>query len=224
MMRASLLVASAVLLFSINTHAIPSSSARIDALSPKGCHPLAADGCSSGYHRPRLQMPLRSQGSSEIPSNMEKVEMSGVISALRGGGGLGKKLGGKNLGMLVILLSLLYLPRAMSGCKAAYVGKSVGSGPRKIQRLGCGVGLLITNLTTLAGLALVLVNSRQYDRHGRSKLKMRLTGAMIITLGMLLVIAHAGLLPSGQSGTCISSWLVFVQFKDDDGVKSNVDS
>ena len=35
--------------------------------------------------------------------------------------------------------------------------------------MGCGSSLMVTNLMTLGGLGLVLMNSRQFDRHGRSK-------------------------------------------------------
>jgi hypothetical protein len=189
-MRGDLLGFFAVVLFSINTHAIPSGVGRTEGFS-RGCSPLAIDGCSSGHHRPRLNLPLRPTDASETSSESENIQLRGAVSALRGGGGLGKKLGGKNIGMLIILFSLIYLPRAMSGCKARIIPATAKSSA-KIQRLGCGVSLMATNLTTLAGLALVLINSRQYDRHGRSKLKMRLTGASIIGLGMMLVIAHAG--------------------------------
>ena len=117
---------------------------------------------------------------------------------LRGGGGLAKKMGGKNVGLLIILLSLLYLPRAMSQCAAQLTTPRGPAGKVSIQKLGCGPGLMITNLVTLSGLAMVLVNSRNFDRHGRSKLKMRLTGASIMAVGMLLIIAHAG-----QSDPCM---------------------
>mmetsp|Transcript_80460 Transcript_80460/g.117952 ORF Transcript_80460/g.117952 Transcript_80460/m.117952 type:complete len:173 (+) Transcript_80460:91-609(+) len=88
--------------------------------------------------------------------------------------------------MLTVLLSLLYLPRAMNTCSSRIVGQT-----GKIQRLGCGSSLTITNLLTLAGLGLVLANSRQFDRHGRSKLKMRLNGSLITICGMVLVISHS---------------------------------
>jgi hypothetical protein len=84
------------------------------------------------------------------------------------------------------LLSLLYVPRAMNTCMSR---KDMFTG--KISRLGCGSSLTITNLVTLAGLGLVLVNSRQFDRHGRSKLKMRLNGSLTVVFGMVLVISHS---------------------------------
>ena len=108
------------------------------------------------------------------------------VTALRGGAGLAKKVGAKNIGLLTVLLSLLFVPYAMGTCHAR-----LGPG-NKIQRLGCGPSLAITNVFTLAGIALVLANSRSFDRHGRSKFKMRLTGSIVIGLGMFLIIAHAG--------------------------------
>lgn len=109
-----------------------------------------------------------------------------ALEPLRGGAGLAKKLGFKNIGMLMVLLSLLYLPRAMTTCMSRL-------NPRtgKLERMGCGSSLMITNLITLGGLALVLVNSRQFDRHGRSKLKMRLNGSLIVVVGMVLVVSHS---------------------------------
>ena len=32
----------------------------------------------------------------------------------------------------------------------------------------------------------------QFDRHGRSKLKMRLNGSLTVVFGMVLVISHSG--------------------------------
>jgi hypothetical protein len=149
------------------------------------------------------------------------------VERLRGGAGLAKKLGLKNVGMLMVcvsrppaldlalpvgltstrvqvLLSLLYVPRAMNTCVSR-----IDPTTRKVIRLGCGTrtstrtiascapacphtgrhtclephtrthaqtreylsrtqslslsgsSLTITNLVTLAGLGLVLVNSRQ---------------------------------------------------------------
>jgi len=109
-----------------------------------------------------------------------------TLEHLRGGAGIAKKMGGKNLGLLVILLSLLYMPRAMSFCRARIDRRT-----QKIQGLGCGTSLPATNVAVLFGIGLVLANSRQFDRHGRSKFKMRLTGSVIIVLGMFLVFAHA---------------------------------
>ena len=57
--------------------------------------------------------------------------------------------------------------------------------------MGCGSSLTITNGMTLCGLGLVLANSRQFDRHGRSKLKMRLNGSLIVLVGMIMVLSHA---------------------------------
>jgi hypothetical protein len=91
-------------------------------------------------------------------------QASGALEPLRGGAGLAKKLGLKNIGMLTVLLSLLYLPRAMGTC-ASRINPRSG----KIERMGCGSSLMVTNLMTLGGLGLVLMNSRQFDRHGRSK-------------------------------------------------------
>jgi hypothetical protein len=93
------------------------------------------------------------------------------------------------MGLLMVLLSILYAPSAMSACSAriSYVGKGV-----KVQRMGCGVLFMLNNVATLLGLSLVLANSRKFDRYGRSKFKMRLTGSLIIFMGMMLVIAHAG--------------------------------
>lgn len=87
----------------------------------------------------------------------------GGVEALRGGG-FPKKLGGKNVGLLIILLSLLYLPRAMSQCSAMLVQPTKMSTKVTIKRLGCGPGLSITNIITLSGLAMVLVNSNNFDR------------------------------------------------------------
>jgi hypothetical protein len=53
---------------------------------------------------------------------------------------------------------------------------------------------MLNNIVTLIGISLVLANSRKFDRYGRSKFKMRLTGSLIIFMGMMLVIAHAGCL------------------------------
>jgi hypothetical protein len=41
------------------------------------------------------------------------IQDAAPLEPLRGGAGLAKKLGLKNIGMLMVLLSLLYLPRAM---------------------------------------------------------------------------------------------------------------
>eukprot|EP00802_Teleaulax_amphioxeia_P027083 Tamp_28319.p1 GENE.Tamp_28319~~Tamp_28319.p1 ORF type:complete len:257 (-),score=57.93 Tamp_28319:48-737(-) len=108
------------------------------------------------------------------------------LERLRGGAGLAKKLGLKNVGMLMVLLSLLYMPRAMNTCMSR-MDQRTG----KITRLGCGSSLTTANIITLAGLGLVLVNSRQFDRHGRSKLKMRLNGSLTVALGMFLVVSHS---------------------------------
>jgi len=56
-----------------------------------------------------------------------------ALEPLRGGAGLAKKLGLKNVGMLTVLLSLLYLPRAMNTCSSRFADTT-----GKIQRLGCG--------------------------------------------------------------------------------------
>lgn len=122
-----------------------------------------------------------------------------TLEHLRGGAGIAKKMGGKNLGLLVILLSLLYMPRAMSFCRARIDRRT-----QKIQGLGCGTSLPATNVAVLFGIGLVLANSRQFDRHGRSKFKMRLTGSVIIVLGMFLVFAHAG--------GCLCRWFGFGLF------------
>ena len=97
---------------------------------------------------------------------------------LRGGAGIAKKLGAKNLGLLMVLLSILYAPSAMSSCTARIIPLKDGS--RRVQRMGCGALFMVNNIATLVGLALVLVNSRKFDRYGRSKFKMRLTGSLII--------------------------------------------
>jgi hypothetical protein len=114
-----------------------------------------------------------------------------LLNPLRGGAGIAKKLGAKNMGLLMVLLSILYAPSAMSACSARifYVGREQTP---KIQRMGCGVLFMLNNVVTLIGLTLVLANSRKFDRYGRSKFKMRLTGSLIIFMGMMLVIAHAG--------------------------------
>jgi hypothetical protein len=119
---------------------------------------------------------------------------------LRGGAGIAKKLGAKNLGLLMVLLSILYAPSAMSSCTARIIPQKDGS--RKIQRMGCGALFMVNNIATLVGLALVLVNSRKFDRYGRSKFKMRLTGSLIIFMGMMLVIAHAGTPATSNYSIC----------------------
>ncbi len=93
----------------------------------------------------------------------------------------------------MVLLSILYAPSAMGACSARiyYVGKDPSP---KVQRMGCGVLFMLNNIVTLIGISLVLANSRKFDRYGRSKFKMRLTGSLIIFMGMMLVIAHAGCL------------------------------
>lgn len=195
--------------------------------TPSGSVPrLAAGvGCRQAGLRGRNGSPAAAVPGLNMRKGVAEPGMGAVeaIDALRGGG-LPKKLGGKNVGLLIILLSLLYLPRAMAQCESRLMPQR-GSAKPVIQRLGCGPGLSITNMATLSGLAMVLVNSRNYDRclhpppeparsapslpvlethdsvlmppvslsrHGRSKLKMRLTGAVIMGLGMLLIIAHAG--------------------------------
>ena len=112
------------------------------------------------------------------------------LTALRGGAGLAKKLGAKNLGLLMVLLSIMYAPSAMSYCTSRTIPTKDKS--LKVQKMGCGPLFMLNNVVTLVGLALVLVNSRKFDRYGRSKFKMRLTGSLIIFMGMMLVIAHAG--------------------------------
>mmetsp|Transcript_21488 Transcript_21488/g.43273 ORF Transcript_21488/g.43273 Transcript_21488/m.43273 type:complete len:274 (-) Transcript_21488:82-903(-) len=140
-----------------------------------------------GLHRP---LPLRSPQAQAIPELSRKPLQDTVLLEDKGlehlRGGAGKKMGGKNMGLVLLFLSLLYMPRAMSFCKARFDPRS-----KKIQGLGCGVSLPATNMAVLAGIGLVLVNSRQFDRHGRSKFKMRLTGSVVIILGMFLVFAHA---------------------------------
>ena len=124
----------------------------------------------------------------QAPYMNELVEVDAVQRIRGGGGGLAKKLGPKNMGLALILISLLYLPKAMASCNARLIPKT-----GKIQRLGCGAGLMITNIATICGLGLVLMNSRQFDRHGRSKFKMRMNGTLIMVFGMLLIITHAGM-------------------------------
>ena len=138
----------------------------------------------------RSAVPRQIEGFSSTGAPVEAhVVGTGGVMALRGGAGLAKKVGAKNIGLLTILLSLLFVPYAMGSCSAR-LGRDM-----KIQRLGCGPQLAITNIFTLAGISLVLANSRSFDRHGRSKFKMRLTGSIIIGLGMFLIIAHAGPCP-----------------------------
>jgi len=123
-------------------------------------------------------MSVRARGADQLHGAVP-------LEPLRGGAGLGKKLGLKNIGMLMVLLSLLYLPRAMATCHSRLTRTG------DLQKLGCGPSLTFTNFMTLSGLVLVLMNSRQFDRHGRSKLKMRLNGSIIVVLGMVMVISHA---------------------------------
>lgn len=150
--------------------------------------------CRAGVPRGagRAGFALRRAGDSTGADGLVEAGAADIagVTALRGGAGLAKKVGAKNIGLLAILLSLLYLPYATKTCSARINGNN------KIQRLGCGPSLAITNVFTLAGIGLVLSNSRSFDRHGRSKFKMRLTGSIIIGLGMFVIIAHAGPPPS----------------------------
>ena len=107
--------------------------------------------------------------SSPLGGEQRAAFLTRPVQGLRGGSGLMKKLGAKNAGLLMVLLSILYTPRAMLSCAARATPQ--GRGVQKIQKLGCGVFFLINNIITLTGLALVLVNSRKFDRYGRSKFR-----------------------------------------------------
>ena len=138
----------------------------------------------------RGSRPTIEAGSSFTTDVRDSHVFGKTMTPLRGGAGIAKKLGGKNLGLLMVFLTILYAPSAMSSCSARII--PARDGVRKVQRMGCGPLFMINNIATLVGLALVLVNSRKFDRYGRSKFKMRLTGSLIIFIGMMLVIAHAG--------------------------------
>ena len=134
--------------------------------SPSGPVPRLASGvgCGQSGLRGRNGSPAAAAPGLKMRKDVAEPGLGAVeaIDALRGGG-LPKKLGGKNVGLLVILLSLLYLPRAMAQCHSRLMPQRGGAKPI-IQRLGCGPGLSVTNMATLSGLAMVLVNSRNYDR------------------------------------------------------------
>jgi hypothetical protein len=141
-----------------------------------------------GQTKTQMHSALQTSRRAESEIGLHK-HTSQPLKPLRGGSGITKKLGAKNIGLLMVLLSILYAPSAMGACSARiyYVGKDP-----KVQRMGCGVLFMLNNIVTLIGISLVLANSRKFDRYGRSKFKMRLTGSLIIFMGMMLVIAHAG--------------------------------